>query len=388
MSLDDRVRLKLGTEEVIAVESYEVHMGVLTQPSRFAARTGHGGVLKKLTDKYPAGIAFELLVNDQTQFIGRVDSRKASGNSTLTLGGRGKLGELIGVTAQADKVYTHATYLELTNQILKDAGVKNVTVKDDPTDDRKKKTGVVNAGSSAQTATDISTKTKKKSKYYIVHPPQIKVGEDYYGFLKTHLDRAGLFLYDTAIEGALVLTQPDGNQAPLYRIHVPSGTWSKTAEAGTVIDFDWSDDTSERMSDYVVYGRSGGGAFGRSKVRSGFQDEEMIALGINRPCGLKDLHCSSADEAEFLARRKIALSRRKGWSLTYTMAGHTVPALADGQKSIVWARDTVVKVVDEELGFSEDMWIENVDLIGDESMTKTVVHLMRKTDLVFGEDDA
>lgn len=382
MSVNDQVIVRLGGEEIVANEGYEVHTGVFTQPSRFAMRTGHGGVLKELIKKYPPGTPFELLVNGQTQFAGRVDGRRASSRSTLILNGRGKLGQLIGVTAQADKVYTHATYLELVQAILKDAGVTTVTVIDDPTTDRKKKTGAPHV------ATDVQTRTKKKSKFYVVHPPQIKVGEDYYGFLKQHLDRAGLFLVDTAVSDQLVLTEPDGKQQPLYRIHVPpSLDVGLHEESGTVVDFDWTDDTAERMSEYVVYGRGGGGISGRSKTRASFEDEEMLAYGIHRPCGLKDLHCSSGDAAEFLARRKIALGRRRGWSLTYTLVGHVVPDIETGQKDLVWARDTVAHVVDEELGFDENMWIENVSFIGDAASTRTVIHLMRKQDLLFGEDE-
>lgn len=386
MAIEDRVRIRLGKDDLVLCESYDVHMGVMAQPSRFRVRTAHSGVLWKLIEAYPPGTQFQLLVNDVVQFSGRVDGNAVSSTSTLELNGRGKLGELIGVKAQADKVYRHSTYYELLESVLRDAEVQHETVTD-PVDDRVAKTGIRGAASREKIVTDVSTKTKKKGKIYIVHPPKIRVGEYFYDFLVNHLNRAGLFLYDSAIRDQLILTQPDGAQKPLYRIFNPARGSGKQEENGSVLDFDWRNDTTDRCSDYVVYGRGGGGKDGRTKTRQRFVDPEMEIYGIVRRGGIKDLHVSSIDEAELRARRLIALGRRRGWSLTYTLAGHTTTALADGQKSIVWARDTVVHVVDRELNIDEDMWIESVDLIGDSKATKTVVHLMRKDDLLFGGDE-
>jgi prophage tail gpP-like protein len=97
---------------------------------------------------------------------------------------------------------------------------------------------------------------------------------------------------------------------------------------------------------------------------------------------------STADQAEFLARKMIADQRREGWSLSYTVTGHTVPALNGRTASdrAVWCVDSCVEVDDNEYGIAETLWISDVTLRRDGSGTYTDLTFCRLTDLVFAPE--
>ena len=385
MSIEDRVAIRLGGKEIRICEGYEVHMGVLTQPSRFAVRVGHSGTIAELLKKYPPGTTFELLVYDgkeyKKQFTGVTDGRRANGKAaTATFRGRDNIAQLFG-DAVADKTYEGKDYLGLIDSVLKDAGV-SAKIIDESASDRTTKTGAHGATGS----TKVKSEVKKKGKKLIVHPPTIKAGEDRYRFLKQHLDRVGLFLFGGA-NGELVLGAPDRDQPALYQ--VVNRRDGDANVPGTVTDWDFDEDTTNRCSKCVVYGRGGGKGAGRTKAHKSITDDEMSGFGFFYRTLVKiDQRVSSIDEGEFYARQAISESRRGGWALEYVVAGHTTQPKSGGSKRIVWARDTVVHVIDEELGLNEEMYVESVTLRGDESKTETSLRLMRKEDLRFLDDPA
>lgn len=388
MSIEDRVSIRMGGKEIYICEGYEVVTGLLTQPSRFSVRVGHSGIIADILKAYPPGTKFELYVDvddgagtkvSRRQFCGVIDARSAGGYAaTAIFRGRDQLAQLIKAKADKDKAYT-GTYLDLVLAVFTDAGMKDVTVFDETKADREAKTGTRFGDGSANVLQD----AKKRFKKTIVHPPTIKVGEEYFQFLRQNLERAGLFIYTDA-SGAIILTVPDSEQKPLYQI--VNKRDGDPRVPGTVVDFQFDDDTTDRYSECTVYGRGGAGLQGRTKSQNTVHDDEMEGFGFYRPFAKRDLRVSSIDEARFYADRAIVEGRRSGWSLEYTLAGHTTRAL-DGTRSLVWARDTMVQVRDEELGFNEAMYVENVRLVGDAERTTTVVRLMRKADLQFATGD-
>lgn len=389
MSIDDRVVIRLGADEVKIAEAYDVDLGVMTQPSQFALRLGHGGVTKALLERYPPGTPFELLVQSagisapRPQFVGKVDARACGGAAaTVTFRGRDGLAGLLDAKALADKAYKNATYVALVEQMLKDAKLEGWTVTDETQNATKTQSGAAIVQGSAS----FSFSFKKLTRKAIVHPVLIRAGESYYQFLKKFLDRAGMFLM-AGPDKTVILMQPNPDQVPLYRIvnRGPQAKATSPTQPGNVLDFSFTDDSAARMSEVLVFGRGGGGVFGRSKAAANFGDDEMVKWALNKPAAFVDANVSSPDEAAFFARRKIAESRRQGWALSYTLAGHTTPALT-GQGRLVWCRDTFVDIDDEELGITGPHYIEHVSMTGTHDRTTTTLRVMRKEDLLFGED--
>jgi hypothetical protein len=84
-----------------------------------------------------------------------------------------------------------------------------------------------------------------------------------------------------------------------------------------------------------------------------------------------------------MARRKIAECRRAGWRLSYPVSGHTVAAIGGGRA--VWAPDTTVEVIDEELGLQGVMYLESVTFHASPHRWSEL-HVMRVDDLVYAEE--
>lgn len=223
-----------------------------------------------------------------------------------------------------------------------------------------------------------ATSSADKPKYL-----RAKVGESWYAFLKKEIDKVGLFLLAGVDEKNIILTTPQSKQTPTYEITRQRGT---AANRDQVLTAKFRNDVTRRFSNYIVYGRGGGGKGGRTKLRAEFVDQEMVDLGFTKHWAVVDDNVKSQEQAEFLARKKAAEDRRSGWSLTYTVRGHRMPIVGSGQMGIL-AVDTIVRVNDDELDIHENLWVESVDFRGEakDASTMTDITLMRPRDLMFGD---
>lgn len=205
-----------------------------------------------------------------------------------------------------------------------------------------------------------------------------KLGDRYFdGILKPELDRAGLFLWQMARQ--FILSVPNVAQTPRTKIvRTLSGR-----ESSPVLSFAFDDRTLGRHSSVTVHAKSGAGAKARSFKDGTAVDGEMLSYGWLRPHAVEDSKCKSDKQAEEFAKRKIAESRRKGWTLSYTLSGHTT--VNDAGKRVVWAPDTTVSVVDEILGITGTFYIERVRHEGGPDGRTTTVTLMRPADALFGD---
>ena len=207
-----------------------------------------------------------------------------------------------------------------------------------------------------------------------------KLGERAYDFLRRHLDRAGLFLSSSA-DGNFILSAPNGDQPPIARIVRKRG--GSAVERSHVIGGRLRVDYTHRFSRVDVWLRGRGKKAGRPQSKGIYIDAEMEHAGYDRPLVVADRNCTTDEQAEFLARRKIAEGNRNGFRLEYMMRGHSTPSLVGGGRC-VWAIDTVIQVDDDELGLHENFWVEAVTF--HRPPTTTTLRLMRLKDLVFGAD--
>lgn len=213
----------------------------------------------------------------------------------------------------------------------------------------------------------------------VVQTLKVKLGRRYEEFLSEQYKLAGLFLWSSA-DGTFVLARPSANQKPAFRLRRGRGIRSNVIEA----QFD--DDTTNRHTSAIVYGRSGKGKAGRNKLRGEFVDEELKESQFDAPIVVHDDDIKDNQQANYIARKTIAEERRAGWKLTYTVSGHTTVGIssADGE-STVWAVDTVVDVDDQELGIQGEFYIETVTFRRNPHTTTELV-LMRPTDLLFADN--
>lgn len=373
-AVNDTVVLKLNGEDVLIAESYEVKMGWLTQPGAFSIRLGWGGTAGDLAEKYPPNTPFELYIAGALQFTGRTDGymlRRDTGATEVTIRGRDDLAPLHDARSTVERSFDNDTYHDLVLKALDAANVTDFTLIDesDPTRNRRSNVDI-------PTTRKVFGRSigKRKAK------AQIKLGDSWYSFLKQELDRAGLFLFADK-NNTFVIAEPRTDLPAVARILNRRGL---TRNLVNVVQADHRFETTHRFSECVVTGRGGnGGKLGQPSATGRYVDNEMTQIGYNRPLAIRQDKVSSNEQAAFVARRRIAESRREDWQLNYVVSGHTIPSLI-ANKRAVWAVDTVVEVVDDEFYLYGKYWVESVTFRRNPSTT-TEINLMRVEDVVFSQ---
>jgi prophage tail gpP-like protein len=421
-NVDDRVRLVLGGSQTLLVEEYEVSIRFLQVPSAFAVHVGSSQLLAAdIEQQYPPNTPFALMVGPSvTQFTGRTDGYDGPGGYTrVVLRGRDAMAYLVDDMIHVEKSFTNTTFEALTRACIEGAGIKGYSLMFDASATRMAVTGVpvvewvdvsdetlaaanavVLASASQTPGAAVGAAAALNSgeldavpvvTTVTAHPIQAKAGMSWYAMLQKELDRAGLFLRagvdpEGQDEFVFLLSAPSALQAPLCGLVNQRGA-PRASNAVNVLTPRHKNDTSGRHAEYIVLGRGGSGDQGRQRIEGHFADQEMKALGFTKHFVQVDDQAKSTAQAVYLARRKAAEARRKGWSLVYPVRGHTAPLLTAPTQRAVWAPDTVVRVRDDELGIAGDFWIEGVTFRGGDNGTTTELTLMRPEDLLFGEGE-
>lgn len=405
--INDEVVLKVGDKTITNSTGYEIHQSVLEQPASFSLRLGQSESIRELINRSESishglqlaplapNTPFELHINNNLRLTGRIDGYRASaaGNNAteVTVFGRDVLAPLHDAHVHLEKSFTDKTYKKLVEAVLTEVGLDPnllVTGDDKVLVNRKIQAGVsikqlLPVKQIDQILTAISEGAGvEQTAGAAANVLQCKIGERWQHFLRTQLDRAGLILYGGA-SGSIILTAPNSNQEPIYRIVRRRG---QTRDLVNVVHADYLNDTRPCSSFAVVYGRGPGKKKGRPKSIGQSTDGLMLdyGFGIGRGIAIRDTHCQNSAQAAYLAQRKLAEGRRHGFQLVYTLAGHSTPAIKGGRA--IWTPDTVVSVQDDEFGIEEDFWIDAVTFQRG-PQTTTTIRLMRKSDIVFGTAD-
>ena len=409
--VDDTVRLQLGNQDVMVCESYDVHVGVLQQPASFTLRMGKGDTIASLIAQTPPRTPFQLFIGEVPSFAGFTDGFEAEGDTgatELTIEGRDNSAELHVGEFSSEVSYSNLTYRDLAVEMLKligfdpTPGSGNCALFGDNASSRQIRAGVGVVSVTEPTPDDdVIGGGGEPSPNTVI---RAKVNEKYYRFMRRHFDRAGIMFWAGAqgAEGAAAASAglpsfciaiPNGDQKASYSFIRQRGLPSNLVN---ILKAKWRNNTVGRFSSIEVHSRSGGKAGGHAKFSGTYDDVEMSAtFGYVLPDGsplryhaYRDKNCTSTEQCETYAVRKDCEARRAGWSLTYTIAGHTAPSLQDGGARCVITPDTVAHVEDDELGLSGDFYVESVRYGRSGAGTTTTVRLMRLIDLVgFGSQD-
>lgn len=385
---NDVVRLVLAGNDVLQSEAYEVHGAILTQPAAFSLRIGSGDLAREIVAKYPPRTPFKIYVGSALRFTGFTDGWELSdgnGATEVTIRGRDNLAQLHDAYVTAEVSFTNLTFGDLVQKALDASGYDSTVLKYTNAGNRSVLAGLSVSETKAPrdpSGTSDGSLPDAGSTAPVQRALQAKVGERWYEFITRCLATQGFFLW-CAADGTFILSEPNANQRPTYRIARQRGA---TRNAVNVTRASLVNDTTTRFTEAVIYARGGGRKFGRQKAKGTFTDDEMIGYGFERPFVHKDVNVTSADQAAFYARRKLAEARRNGWRLSYTVSGHSIPSLAGGRA--VWTPDTIVDVQDDEFGIHESYWIEGVTFRRDEQGTSTELSLIRPADLVFATGES
>ena len=378
--IDDRVQILFGGIEVRKFEDYSVHTSILQQPAAFSARlsarSGSATILKQI----PPGSNFEIRIGSLPQFTGFTDGYEASGTSvstSVTIKGRNVLAKLYDNDVDADQSLTNVTYEDIVKKAMKEVGLGDRLLQVDNAKNRRVSSGFkVSAIAEPKFAKEV---VQSGTGPIVKHVVQAKLGESWLDFIQRHIAKAGLFLW-ADFEGNIVLSTPNGNQKPTFEWVRQRG---RLANRVNVSSAAFRNDTTRRFSEVVIYARSGGRKSGRGKLHGGFEDREMLDLGLSRTRIYRDVNVYTPRQAEAYARRKIAEINRASWFLQYTFSGHTAPTIGGGRAVVI--PDVIAHVRDDELGIDENLYIESVEYRSPPQTT--MVTMMRLRDLVFGADE-
>ena len=391
---DDRVRIRLGNDpDVHIIEEYGFQCSILQQPSAFTLRLSGGKSAQAILAKHPPGPTSRcaLYIGPFRQFTGELDASNAFGDTNATnveLKGRDLMARLHDTDIAGERSFNNATYEELFKAALTDVGQGHKIIEISNTANRKVRSGYGVKVKSEPVKVDEVKHTASGGGFRNV--VTAKLGETWLNFLERHFGKIGLFPWCDA-NGNFVLSRPNGEQEATFHFFRKRG---QLASVANVKSFRFTNDTTNRCSQVVIFARNGGRKFGHNHTHGGFVDEEMKGYGFIdaakkisiRRRVYRDTEVTSEEEAKFYARRKMAEVNRAGWKLQYVISGHTAPLRSDIDKRAVIIPDVVVRVDDDELGIHENLYIEAVEYRS--PPRTTVVTMMRPQDLVFGENQA
>lgn len=387
---DDVVEIQLGDSERLPVNNYRVKLGVFEQPGTFTASLGDRGDFKALQKAFPPRTFYAVHINGRRVQVGYTDGFSKGSGTEINVHGREILAKLIDSEVSSEKTFKDTTYLELTKQAMTEVGLGEVVVLGDNEAHKKAVTGhslqVQLRQATEEEETVIAEETNRK---IVRNTLRAKVDAKWWDFLVEQYRREGLFLW-ADVDGNVILSTPNADQAPLYRFYRMVGE-----KKSNILDDSWSVDVSDRHSECRVYGRTASGKHGVGKFYASFIDDEMVAL-LNAPGDrsnggkvkqlktIRDSAVRSDAQAMNLARREIADERRRSWRLSYTIQGH---AIEFGGQRLVIAPDTVADVVDEENGIESPLYIGAVEYVGEEDSTTTECMMLRPQDLFFKTEE-
>lgn len=380
---DEKVSLILGGSELLVAEEYSVEAKIFTQPSAFRLRVGGKEAARALRTKFPPNTPFILRVAGRPQKTGTTDGYHVTQDAQGTrfdLDGRDVVSRLVDYDIAKEFSLQRPTVLQVINRALADTGLK-ADVRADASASRRKAVG----GTTAYRVTEDRT-----GRWVVVEEADAdqggtnsavkgKIGQSYYQWLKSYLDREGIYMWGDG-EGNLVVAAPDGDQPPSYVL--------ERSEEGSpgIISAELHLTTAGRHAQAIIYSREGGGKHARSQLRASVYDPEMFGFGYENPLAIRDPKIRNLEQGRLFAERKLATERRASFRLQYTVRGHTTRA-PDGS-TVVWAPDTVVDVRDKLLGIEGAHYVEGVTWRGATTGgTTTILDLVRVADLPRGEDD-
>ncbi|MGN6103720.1 MAG: hypothetical protein ACTHU0_01320 [Kofleriaceae bacterium] len=450
--LDERVRIDLDGTPVEIASEYQISQRFFTQPSAFSIRVGSNTTTAALMEEFRPGRRFNLYIGDVLQMSGRIDGWERSGDGTqLEVRGRDSLAQMHDAYVLQERSFGSITYREFVEQCIKASGIDPFTLEFSNETNRRRISAVTRnpqvkparsiegakiedgaaaaakslaglvataagggvganaaaalgaaaaaagdptayADAQAKKAAEAAAKIAKQqaaTKKSTAKAVKASVGETWFQAAKRKLDTAGMFLFATVDDSRFIVTEPNANQHPIYRI-----VRRKNGESNVLGQPSFRFDTQGRHSEYRIYGRTGKGKKGTTQIVGVYVDDEMQRLGFNKPYTEENKEAKSTAHANFLARRVAAKERRDGFTLAYSVSGHrTELVYPNGQVVtdpslpwVIWTIDTIVFVDDEYLGIKSLYWIEGVTFHGSaDGQTRTELNLVRPRDLVFGD---
>src|ERR1700722_13698943 len=206
--IDDSVKLVINGTVILIAEAWDVHEGVLSQPSTWSLSLGSGDIAASIIDKFGVGpkFKFQLYVGNALQQSGYVDGimaeQPAGGATRVTLKGRDALAPLQDTYVKASIGANVSTYAELVWFALQQVGIVPMSQHYDPNDttvlrsdnsaNRNIKSGtqitaILPHRTVEQILADVGSSNGGVTVGVTTTPPQAKLHETWHHFIRRHI---------------------------------------------------------------------------------------------------------------------------------------------------------------------------------------------------------
>lgn len=178
------------------------------------------------------------------------------------------------------------------------------------------------------------------------------VGETVWDWIDRHARRFGALPWIGA-DGRLVVSAPNYDQEPLFTLSRFLGDDRRN----NIVSGGLEESLEAQSSVVTVYGRTGGHDATRS-AHVGRAERNPSLMPLYRPMTIHDPSARSDEEALRRAQHELARQNEQAAALEYEVYGH-------GQGTNLYAIDTVVDVIDEEIGVEGLYWLAGRTFRGD-----------------------
>lgn len=410
------VRLRVMDEHVDLTRwtSYTFASNFLTPADGWSCTIGDGSLSERERNALTPGATVRLYVDQHPLAEGYIDSvsieADRSGGIQYTVEGRDRLALAVDAIADPQLQFKKgATLAEVLRELFTPFGwVADDHFVIDNDANRNAKTGGIRGIPMTKGG---KKKGPKPLKDFVLHQLKPHNHEGVFAFASRITQRFGLWIWCSADGDTLIVSKPDFDQEPTYQLR---RTLGDTNVLSGSVKFDMTDQPSVLIAD----GFSGGGEFGKSRIKSfcvnpyfgvdedGFvldditqllkkyPDAEQVTMTVQpykrrrigapiRPMFLHDDESKTQEQLNNFVRREMSLLLRKSMTAHYTVEGH-------GQLLnnifIPWDLDTVVEVHDDVAGVHERMYV--VGRTFEKSRqggTHTRLELVRLNSIQFGD---
>jgi prophage tail gpP-like protein len=364
---------------------YGFNSNFLTPTDGWSLTVGGEIVSKDLERELVPGARVSLSLNGLDQCSGYVDGVEISADRDSGLvyrfEGRDSLSPIIDGHIDPRTHFKESQSLEeLFRTIFEPFGFKNFVIDNDA--HRSLRTGLRTGrpGKGKRGGRAIAQRKLRQLR------PQMHEGA--FAFAARVAQRHGLWIWSSPDGQTIILGEPDFDQEPSYKLRRNRGG---TNILGGHIKLD----TAEQPTIVLADGFSGGGEFGKSRIRAkcvhpilgydasgtmlphvkAIYDKHAEAVEIklpsvdtkntlyrkarsnriqSRPLYLHDDESKTLEQLTMYVQREMALRLQKSAAVSYTVEGH---AWTDGGAYVPWAPDTIVDVDDDVFGIKGRMYV-------------------------------
>lgn len=401
----EEVALTLGDAAVTLKnwKEYSFESNFLEPADRWGFTIGAERLSDDVKKELVCGAAVKLTVNGLVQSSGFIDSIEISASRSsgteYRIEGRDTLAQAVDACADPTVSFKQGQTLEdALKTLFGPFGFKSFDL--DPSVDRD-----IKAGQTRGTKRSKGKKTfGRELKSVQLHQLRPRTREGVYEFASRVCERFGLRIWASANGTELIVGKPEFEQEKSYVLR------RNNVGTSNVLDGSVKFDLSQQPTLIIADGFSGGGEFGRGRIKTisantavytsdpafsaqykkypdarpldTYSFATPMKVAHHRPLILHDEESQTQEQLDNYVKRELALLQRRSLTVSYTVMGHG--QLVEGGAFSPWVVDSIVTVQDDIAGLREDLYLLGRTFQKSRSGgTTTRLELIRKNTLAF-----